>query len=149
MNLVPELLGIVGLLTLAGGTVAITGAVPRWRRERSTTPGRMAATGRIVGCYLPPGSVVHAEGPRYTIEFTTSDGRVMRFVTDSIGLVPRPVGSTVDVLYEATNPDAAYVRGERSAAYVLGVAGVIFTAVGALVRRAALPAGRHRHREGI
>jgi len=135
----PILLGLVGLAMLAGGLAASFGAVRRWRRETRGVHAHAPATGRIVSRDIPPGSSTYSEGPRYTINFTTPDGRVMRFDTDSVGFTPRSVGDSVPVLYNPANPEDAFVRGgERVAAYLLGIAGVIFTIVGLLMSLAAL-----------
>jgi Protein of unknown function (DUF3592) len=135
----PILLGFFGLAMLAGGLAASFGAVRRWRRETRGALAHTLATGRIVSRYIPPGGSTYSEGPRYTIDFTTPDGRVTRFDTDSVGLAPRNVGDTVPVLYNPADPEDAFVRGgERVAAYLLGIAGVIFTIVGLLMSLAAL-----------
>ena len=135
----PILLGLFGLAMLAGGLAASFGAVRRWRRETRGALVHTLATGRIVSRYIPPGSSTYSEGPRYTIDFTTPDGRVARFDTDSVGFAPRSVGDSVPVLYNPADPADAFVRGgERVAAYLLGVAGVIFTIAGLLMSLAAL-----------
>jgi hypothetical protein len=135
----PILLGLVGLAMLAGGLAASFGAVRRWRREARGVLAHAPATGRIVSRDIPPGSSTYTEGPRYTIDFTTPDGRIARFDTDSVGFAPRDVGDSVPVLYNPADPEDAFVRGgERVAAYLLGIAGVIFTIVGLLMSLAAL-----------
>jgi hypothetical protein len=124
---------------LAGGLAASFGAVRRWRREARGVLAHAPAMGRIVSRYIPPASSTYGEGPRYAIDFTTPDGRVTRFDTDSVGFVPRNIGDTVPVLYNPADPEDAFVRGgERVAAYLLGIAGVIFTIVGLLMSLAAL-----------
>jgi len=135
----PILLGLVGLAMLAGGLAASFGAVRRWRRETRGVLAHVPATGRIVSRDIPPGSSTYSEGPRYTINFTTPDGRLTRFDTDSVGFAPRSVGDSVPVLYNPADPEDAFVRGgERVAAYLLGIAGVIFAIVGLLISLAAL-----------
>ena len=135
----PILLGLVGLAMLAGGLAASFGAVRRWRREARGVLAHAPAMGRIVSRDIPAGSSTYSEGPRYTINFTTPDGRVARFDTDSVGFAPRNVGDSVPVLYNPADPEDAFVRGgERVAAYLLGIAGVIFTIVGLLMSLAAL-----------
>ena len=74
--------------------------------------------------YIPAGSSNHPDPPRYTIDFVTAAGRVVRFNTDSVGFAPRNVGDAVPVLYNPADPDDAFVRGgERVAAYLLGMPG--------------------------
>ena len=138
-GLVPILLAVAGLVGLGGGLTAIVAAVLRWRRGRRAALAHTAATGRIADRYLPSGSARHSDGPQYTIDFTTADGRVVRFTTDSVGLSPRKVGDDVDVLYDPAAPADAVVRGgERTAAYLLGIGGIVFTIVGLLMALAAL-----------
>jgi hypothetical protein len=135
----PILLGFFGLAVLAGGLAASFGAVRRWRRETRGAAAHTLATGRVVYRYIPPGSSTYNDGPRYSIDFTTPDGRVTRFDTDSVGFAPRNVGDSVPVLYNPADPEDAFVRGgERVAAYLLGIAGVVFTIVGLLMSLAAL-----------
>lgn len=124
---------------LAGGLAASFGAVRRWRRETHGVLAHAPATGRIVSRYIPQGSSTYSEGPRYTIDFTTPDGRITRFDTDAVGFAQRTVGDSVPVLYNPADPEDAFVRGgERVAAYLMGIAGVIFTIVGLLMSLAAL-----------
>ena len=136
---IPILLGVVGLAVLAGGLAASFGAVRRWRRERHGARRHTLAAGRVADRYIPAGSSDHPDPPRYTVDFTTAAGQVVRFNTDSVGFAPRNVGDAVPVLYNPADPDDAFVRGgERVAAYLLGVAGIIFTIVGLLMALAAL-----------
>src|SRR5262245_19170335 len=93
------LLGLFGLAMIAGGLAASVGAVRRWRRETRGALAHTLATGRVVSRYMASGSSTYSEGPRYTIDFTTPDGRMTRFETDSVGLSPRDVGDAVPVLY--------------------------------------------------
>jgi len=63
----------------------------------------------------------------------------VRFVTDSVGFAPKPVGASVDVRYDPANPQDAFVRGgERTTAWILSVAGVVFVLVGLLAALAGL-----------
>jgi len=88
-------------------------------------------TGRVIDRYLPPGSATGTNPPRYTIDFTAADRRVVRFITDSVGWKPKQVGDTVDVLYNPADPEDACVRGgEPVAAWLFTTAGVIFTIIG-------------------
>jgi hypothetical protein len=138
-GLVPILLGVVGLLVFAGGMTGIVVAVQRWRRERRAAVSHRSAIGRIVDRYLPRGSEPHPEGPRYTIDFTAGDGRVVRFIADSVGVTPKKVGDDVEVLYNPARPEDAFVRGgNRATAYILGIGGFVFTIVGLLMALAGL-----------
>jgi len=93
--------------------------------------------------YLPKGSSTYTTGPRYTIDFSTPEGRPVRFITDSVGWKPKNVGSDVDVLYDPRNPEQAIVRGgERIAAILFAVAGVIFTLLGLLFALSAIDLAR-------
>lgn len=133
------LLGIVGVLALAGGIVSIVGAVLRWRREKRGAEAHASATGRIAARFLPKGGEIRPSPPRYTIDFTTADGRAVRFETDSVGWTPKEVKGEVTVLYDPTDPERAFVRGgERVAAILIAVAGVVFTLVGLLMALSAL-----------
>lgn len=139
LGLIPLLLGTAGLMGVAGGVTAVVAAVRRRRRELRAAVAHRAATGRIVDRFLPSGSAVRADGPQYTIDFTTADGQVVRFVTDSVGLTPRSVGDGVDVLYNPADSKDAFVRGgERAAAYLLGIGGVVVLIVGLVMALAAL-----------
>lgn len=136
---IPILIGVVGLVVLAGGLAASFGAVRRWRRERHGALVHTLATGRVIDRYLPAGSSNDPDPPRYTVDFITAAGRTVRFNTDSVGFAPRNVGDSVPVLYNPADPEDAFVRGgERVAAYLLGIAGIIFTIVGLFMAMAAL-----------
>ena len=136
---VPLLLGVTGLIVLTGGITSLVEAVRRFRRERRGAVGYSAATGRVIERYLPQASSQQVSSPSYTIDFTAADGNVVRFITDSVGWGPRPVGASVQVLYNPATPDDAFVRGAmRVAAYLFAVAGVIFTLVGLLMALSAL-----------
>jgi hypothetical protein len=136
---IPILIGVVGLVVLAGGLATSFGAVRRWRREKHGALVHTLASGRLVDRYIPAGSSNHPDPPRYTVDFVTAAGRIVRFNTDSVGFAPRNVGDAVPVLYNPADPDDAFVRGgERVAAYLLGIAGIIFTIVGLLMALAAL-----------
>lgn len=136
---IPILIGVVGLVVLAGGLAASFGAVRRWRREKHGALVHTLASGRVVDRDISAGSSNHPDPPRYTVDFVTAAGRVVRFNTDSIGFAPPNVGDSVPVLYNPSDPNDAFVRGgERVAAYLLGIAGIIFTIVGLLMALAAL-----------
>ena len=135
---IPILIGVVGLVVLAGGLAASFGAVRRWRREKHGALVHTLASGRVVDRHIPAGSSNHPD-PRYTVDFVTAAGRAVRFNTDSVGFAPRNVGDAVPVLYNPADPDDAFVRGgERVAAYLLGIAGIIFAIVGLLMALSAL-----------
>jgi hypothetical protein len=75
-------------------------------------------------------------------EFTSAGGRLVQFTTDSVGRVlaaPVDVGDQVDILYNPANPQDAIVRGgERTAAYLFGTSGFVFTVIGLLMALSAL-----------
>src|SRR5262245_43125139 len=128
------LLPLVGLVVLAGGIAALVGAVIRWRREKRAARTYVSVQGRIIKRYIPPGSSTRNDGVSYTIDFATGDGKTARFETDSVGVTPRNVGDVVEVLHDPADPEKAIVRGgERLAAYLLTIAGVIFTLIGLLI----------------
>ena len=133
------LLGVTGLLVVAGGITGFVTAVIRWRRGQRAAVSYAPATGRVTSRYLPPGSAPSTGGPSYTIEFKTSDGRTVSFSTDSVGMMPKNVGDNVDVLYDRDQPDEAVIRGgERKAAFIFGISGFIFTIIGLLLLLGAL-----------
>jgi uncharacterized membrane protein YphA (DoxX/SURF4 family) len=129
--LVPILLAVAGLGSLTGGIACIIGAVRRRRRGQRAAQTFTPAIGRVIDRYLPPGSATGTNPPRYTIDFTAADRRVVRFITDSVGWKPKEIGDTVDVLYNPADPEDACVRGgEPVAAWLFTTAGVIFTIIG-------------------
>jgi hypothetical protein len=133
------LIGVAGLVALAGGTIALGVARRRFRRERLADATHTGALGRIAERYIPATRTPGSHGPRYTIDFTTADRTPVRFVTDSVGFGPKPVGAAVDVRYDPANPQDAFVAGgERTTAWILSVVGVVFTLVGLLVVLSAL-----------
>ena len=137
------LIGVVGLVTLAGGLAACVAAVRRGRREKHAALTHTSATGRVVERYVPPHGSTYSKGPRYTIEFSGPEGKPVRFITDSVGWQPKNVGNDVDVLYDPRNPEQAIVRGgERIAAILFAVAGVIFTLLGLLFTLSAIDLAR-------
>lgn len=133
------LLGVAGLLAFSGGVAALIGGLRRWRRERKAAATHLPAIGQIVERYLPPGSAPHPDPVRYVVDFTTPDDRAVRFVTDSIGLMPKNVGQSVNVLYLAADPQQAIVRGgERAAAILLAIGGCVLSVFGLLLALSAL-----------
>jgi hypothetical protein len=137
--LVPILLAVAGLGSLAGGIAALVGAVRRRRRGQRAALTFTPATGRVVKRYLPTGSAPGNPSPSYTIDFTAADRQAVRFVTDSVGWKPKEIGDTVDVLYNPAAPEDACVRGgEGVAARLFAIAGVVFTIVGLFMAFSAL-----------
>ena len=129
-------LGVVGLVFLAGHN--------RHRGCTLRAPGTARKAVALGGDgprrrSLPKGSAMHAEGPQDTIDFTTQTVRSVRFITDSVGSKPSNVGDNVEVLYNPTAPKDALVRGgERIAAYILGIGGLLLAIVGLLMALSAL-----------
>ena len=137
--LVPILLAVAGLGSLAGGIAALVGAVRRRRRGQRATQAFTPATGRVIDRYLPPGSATGTNPPSYTIDFTAADRKAVRFTTDSVGWKPKQIGDTVDVLYDPATPEDAVVRGgEGVAAWLFTIAGVIFTIIGLFMALSAI-----------
>jgi hypothetical protein len=132
------LICLAGLFAFTGGSIALVVARRRFRRERLAEGTHAGATGRIAERYIPATRTPGSHGPRYTIDFTAG-GVPVRFVTDSVGFAPKPVGASVDVRYDPANPQDAFVRGgERTTAWILSVAGVVFVLVGLLAALAGL-----------
>jgi hypothetical protein len=136
---IPVLLGAAGLLLVVAGLVCLGAAVRRWRRDRHIAGTHASAKGRLADRYLPPGGATGAQGPSYTIDFITPRGQAVRLITDSVGWRPKHVGDDVEVLYDANNPKDAVVRGgDRFAASMMSIAGIVFLIVGLLFSLRAL-----------
>jgi hypothetical protein len=137
--IVPIAFTLAGLMGVIGGVAGLVAAWRRWRREQRATDTHRVTTGRVVERYLPRGSQSIPAAPSYTIEFTTPAGQAVRFSTDSVAATPQDVGSLVDVRYDPSHPEDAFVRGgERLAAIIFGMAGAVFGCIGVLMLLTAL-----------